>query len=81
MRRALCAFLLLQLALLGPVGFLRARPAAGRSSKLARHSVVVSEVTTEVQGEEGTKGYRRYFKAKEKAISPWHDLPLESEAK
>lgn len=41
--------------------------------------VSVSEVTTEVRGEEGTNNYRLFFLANDKEISPWHDLPLASE--
>lgn len=30
--------------------------------------------------QEGTDNYRRFFLAREKEISPWHDLPLAAEA-
>jgi len=46
-----------------------------------RADIAVSEVTTEVRGEEGTDNFRRFFLAREKEISPWHDLPLAAEAK
>ena len=30
--------------------------------------------------QEGTDNFRRFFLAREKEISPWHDLPLAAEA-
>eukprot|EP00931_Biecheleriopsis_adriatica_P098266 TRINITY_DN72190_c0_g1_i1.p1 TRINITY_DN72190_c0_g1~~TRINITY_DN72190_c0_g1_i1.p1 ORF type:complete len:310 (-),score=62.66 TRINITY_DN72190_c0_g1_i1:35-904(-) len=49
---------------------------------IAPRAVSVSEVKTEVRGEEGTESYRRFFLDGDgKDISPWHDLPLGTEAK
>mmetsp|Transcript_59369 Transcript_59369/g.139067 ORF Transcript_59369/g.139067 Transcript_59369/m.139067 type:complete len:286 (-) Transcript_59369:26-883(-) len=49
---------------------------------VALRSVAISDVkdvTTEVRGEEGTSTYRRFFLTGDQEISPWHDLPLETE--
>lgn len=51
---------------------------------VALRSVAISDVkdvTTEVRGEEGTPTYRRFFLTGDQEISPWHDLPLETEEK
>eukprot|EP00747_Dinoflagellata_sp_TGD_P118882 gnl/TRDRNA2_/TRDRNA2_172913_c0_seq2.p1 gnl/TRDRNA2_/TRDRNA2_172913_c0~~gnl/TRDRNA2_/TRDRNA2_172913_c0_seq2.p1 ORF type:complete len:355 (+),score=77.23 gnl/TRDRNA2_/TRDRNA2_172913_c0_seq2:53-1066(+) len=41
----------------------------------------VAEVKTEVRGTEGTESFRRFFLNKDgKEISPWHDLPLTTDA-
>lgn len=48
----------------------------------ALRALSVSEVTTEIRGEVGTETFRRYFlNGKAETISPWHDLPLEGQAK
>ncbi|CAE7791707.1 PPA6 [Symbiodinium sp. CCMP2592] len=49
---------------------------------VALRSVAISDVkdvTTEVRGEEGTSTYRKFFLTGDQEISPWHDLPLETE--
>lgn len=52
-----------------------------RGAVALRSSVSTAEVRTEVRGKEGTESYRRYFlNGQGKEISPWHDLPLTTEA-
>merc|ERR1719261_1502184 len=55
------------------------------SSKVAAPKFVaradVADVKTEVRGTEGTESFRRFFLNKDgKEISPWHDLPLTTDA-
>lgn len=83
-RRSLSAFSLAVLVIIGQVSvwcFAGASLQAPLRRLTARQStgVSVSEVTTEVRGEEGTNNYRLFFLANDKEISPWHDLPLASE--
>uniref|UniRef100_A0A7S4SW38 inorganic diphosphatase n=1 Tax=Alexandrium monilatum TaxID=311494 RepID=A0A7S4SW38_9DINO len=52
---------------------------AGDLAQEASGSAAPKEVQTEVEGEEGTTSFRRYFIDEAgKRISPWHDLPLEA---
>ncbi|CAE8589450.1 unnamed protein product [Polarella glacialis] len=47
-----------------------------------RSQISVSEVKTEVRGEQGTESFRRFFlDSQSQEISPWHDLPLTTEVK
>ena len=38
-----------------------------------------TEVATEVAGEVATESFRLLFKEGDKAVSPWHDIPLKND--
>uniref|UniRef100_A0A7S4JFP9 inorganic diphosphatase n=2 Tax=Odontella aurita TaxID=265563 RepID=A0A7S4JFP9_9STRA len=42
-------------------------------------ATVLHSVSTEVSGEEATESFRLNFKSGDKAISPWHDIPLKGD--
>jgi hypothetical protein len=43
------------------------------------HSVATSSISTSVVGTEQTESFRLAFKDQDKAMSPWHDIPLKND--
>jgi len=51
---------------------------AAHSGAPSRWVSKLAAITTETAGEANTESYRLFFKSDGKAMSPWHDVPLEA---